>query len=46
VSDETADGWIAAWEAQAAMEGLERVSAYWDAGWTWIEEQRRSRVRR
>ena len=25
--------------------GLERGSAYWDAGWAWIEEQRRGRVR-
>ena len=32
VSPETADAWIAAWEAQAADDGLERGSAYWEAG--------------
>ena len=40
-SEETADAWIAAWEAQAAEDGLERGSAYWQAGWDWIAEQRR-----
>jgi hypothetical protein len=45
VSPETADAWIAAWEAQAAEDGLQRGSAYWEAGWAWIAEQRRSRVR-
>jgi hypothetical protein len=33
------------WEAQAAQDGLERGSAYWQAGWDWIEEERRGRVR-
>jgi hypothetical protein len=28
---ETADAWIAAWEAQAAQDGLERGSAFWQA---------------
>jgi hypothetical protein len=28
-SPETADAWIAAWETQAARDGLERGSAYW-----------------
>jgi hypothetical protein len=45
LSASTADAWIAAWEAQAAHDGLERGSAYWQAGWDWIAEQRRSRVR-
>ena len=44
-SEATADAWIAAWEAQAAQDGLERGAAYWEAGWEWIAEQRRSRVR-
>jgi hypothetical protein len=29
VSPETADAWIAAWEAQAAQDGRERGAAYW-----------------
>jgi hypothetical protein len=45
ISPETVDAWIAAWEAQAAQDGLERGAAYWEAGWAWIAEQRRSRVR-
>jgi hypothetical protein len=43
VSEATADAWIAAWEAHAAHDGLERGAAYWDAGWAWIAEQRRGR---
>jgi hypothetical protein len=31
VSAETADAWIAAWEAKAAEDGLERGSGCWDA---------------
>ena len=42
-SPETADAWIAAWEAQAAKEGLARGSAYWQAGSEWIAKQRRVR---
>jgi hypothetical protein len=45
VTPETADAWIAAWEAQAASEGLDRGSAYWEAGWTWIAAERECRVR-
>jgi hypothetical protein len=29
---ETADAWIAAWDAKAAEDGLERGQAYWRAG--------------
>ena len=43
VTEETADAWIAAWEAQAAQDGLERGAAYWQAGWDWIAEQRKTR---
>ena len=43
VTPETADVWIAAWDAKAATEGLERGAAYRDAGWAWITEQRQSR---
>ena len=43
VSEPTADAWIAAWEAQAAQDGLARDSAYWRTGWAWIAEQRKTR---
>jgi hypothetical protein len=45
MSPELADAWIAASEARAAQDGLERGSAYWDAGWEWIAAQRQHRVR-
>ena len=45
VIEETADAWIAAWEDKAAEDGLERGSAYWQAGWTWIAQERTRRVR-
>ena len=35
--------WIAAWEAQAAEDGLERGSAYWQAAWDLIAAERRKR---
>ena len=44
VAPETADAWIAAWEATAAEDGLERGSAYWEAGWAWIAAQRERRA--
>jgi hypothetical protein len=43
VTEARADAWIAAWEARAAQDGLERGSAYWQAAWEWIAEQRASR---
>jgi hypothetical protein len=43
MTEATADAWIAAWEAKAAEDGLERGSAYWDAGWAWIAAQRKTR---
>ena len=45
LSDTTADAWIAAWEAQAARDGLGPGSAYWDAAWDWIAVNRTRRVR-
>ena len=45
MTEETADARMAAWVAEAAQEGLERGAAYWDLGWEWIAEERRSRVR-
>jgi hypothetical protein len=44
MAEETADAWIAAWEAKAAEDGFERGSAYWRAGWDWIAEQRKTRA--
>ena len=40
---ETADAWIAAWEAEAAHTGVvPGTAAYWDAGCEWIQSNRRS----
>jgi hypothetical protein len=44
VTEASADAWLAASEAQAVQDGLERGAAYWDAGWVWIAEQRRRRT--
>jgi hypothetical protein len=44
-TEETADAWIAAWEAKAAEDGLERGAAYWQAGVEWIAAQRERRAR-
>jgi hypothetical protein len=43
--EETADAWIAAWEARAAEDGLERGQAYWQAGVEWIASGRARRVK-
>ena len=45
LSETTADAWIAAWEAQAARDGQERGSAYWDAAGEWIAAERRRRAK-
>ena len=34
-----AERWCDAWEAEAALQGLEQGSAYWDAGQLWIDAQ-------
>jgi hypothetical protein len=44
-TEATADAWIAAWEAQAAQDGIDHGRIYWEAGWAWIAEQQRNRVR-
>jgi hypothetical protein len=46
VTPSTADAWLAAWAEQAGRDGLERGERYWTAGWEWMAEQRRARVRR
>jgi hypothetical protein len=43
-TEETADAWVAVWEAQAAAGGLERGQAYWQAGVDWIAAGRARRV--
>ena len=45
MSEATADAWLAAWEEQAARDGLERGAACWDAGWDWIAAAREGGVR-
>jgi hypothetical protein len=44
-TEETADAWIAAWEARAAEDGLERGAGYWQTGVEWIAAGRAHRVR-
>lgn len=44
MSEATDDAWLAAWAEQAARDGLERGSAYWEAGWDWIAGQRERRT--
>ncbi len=43
VTEANADAWIAAWEAQAARDGLPRDGAYWERGWAWIAAERQAR---
>jgi hypothetical protein len=38
-----AEALVAAWEARADGEGLERDGRYWDAGWRWMNSQRPDR---
>jgi hypothetical protein len=42
---DVAERWCDAWEAEAAMRGIERGSAYWDAGKAWIDAQCAARNR-
>jgi len=43
MTEATADAWISAWARQAALEGVQRGTASWEAAWNWIAEQRRAR---
>ena len=36
---DVAERWCDAWEAEAALQGLDRGAAYWDAGKQWIDTQ-------
>ncbi len=42
---DVAERWCDAWEAEAALRGLERDSDYWDAGKAWIDAQCAARKR-
>jgi hypothetical protein len=42
---DVAERWCSAWEAEAALEGLEQGEAYWDAGKAWIDAQCEARKR-
>jgi hypothetical protein len=44
-TEATADAWIAAWDAQAAQDGLEPGREYWERAWEWIVTERHRRVR-
>ena len=42
LSPETAERWLAAWEAEAPLRGsTRRTAASWDGAWEWIAERRR-----
>ena len=41
---ERAERLVALWEAQADVDGVERDSRNWEAGWTWISIQRAGRA--
>ena len=43
VTEQDADAWIAAWEADADRNGLERGVAYWQSAWAWIAARRKHR---
>jgi hypothetical protein len=40
-----AEHWCDAWEAEAALQGVERGSDYWQAGKLWIDAQCAARKR-
>jgi hypothetical protein len=40
---EGAERWVAAWEAEARVRGLDaRTPAWWAPAWEWIADKRRS----
>jgi hypothetical protein len=44
MSEEVAERWLVAWEAEARSRGLDaRTGAFWDPAYDWIAEQRRVR---
>jgi hypothetical protein len=45
VTEATAEAWIAAWDAEAAHEGLEPGRVYWERGWDWITRKKQLRSR-
>ena len=45
MTEATAEAWIAAWDAEAAHEGLEPGRVYWERGWDWITREKQLRSR-
>jgi hypothetical protein len=44
LTEDVAEQWLTAWDAQAAERGLtSREAAYWEAAWTWTSAERRLR---
>ena len=42
---DVAERWCDAWEAEAALQGIERGRDYWEAGKLWIDTQCAARKR-
>jgi hypothetical protein len=41
MNPESAEHWVAVWEAEAARRGLDgRTAAWWEPAWEWIAGQR------
>jgi hypothetical protein len=41
ISPDKTDRWISAWEAEAALRGLDgRTAEWWEPAWEWIAERR------
>ena len=45
LNTDVAERWCDAWEAEAALQGLDRDTTYWDAGRAWIDTQCDARKR-
>jgi hypothetical protein len=42
LSPETAERWVAQWETEASLRGLDRhKGTVWEPAWDWIADQRR-----
>jgi hypothetical protein len=39
VAAQRVEPWLQAWEAEAAMRGIERNADYWKHGWEWIRSE-------
>lgn len=43
VDEVDAEHWISAWEQEAEARGRAHSQGFWDDGWHWIAERRRTR---